>query len=434
MSLSLPTLPATATPGPSVDDPSRRGFLVNYPHFRHWRPEAVDDFLAPRPLNIYVHVPYCVQRCAYCFYKVTTLGANRKAQIDAYVEALCTEIAQVAERFHLRERPVETIYFGGGTPTLLSRENLSRVFETLDRHLDLREPEITVEAEPVTLIPNKAEHLKALGVNRISMGIQSFNTEVVARTGRIDTEEHMRKAIELAKATGAVVNIDLMSGLAGETDASWDYSIARALESGVHSLTIYKTEIYANSAYYKGLKRRELELPTDADELRLTRRAIEAFEAADYLPVNFFTFTKGGAYMQRHATNSWRGGETYGFGVSAFGLYAGYALQNASEIGRYIERVEAGELPLVRGYRLTARDRMTRDLALGMKLIRFDRGVFRARYGFDVMTVVGPTLEALADEGFLTIDDQALTLTRKGILWGDFVGHQLVAALEATRS
>lgn len=416
----------------STEDPTRKGFLTNYPPFRYWRPEAIESFRTARPLNVYVHVPYCVQRCEYCFYKVTELGDSRKAEVDRYVGALCTEIERAARSLHLDERPIETIYFGGGTPTILSRENLGRIFDALRGNLRIQDDaEITVEAEPVTLIENKARHLQALGVNRISMGIQSFHDEVVARTGRADREEHAQRAIALAKATGATVNIDLMSGLAGETDETWAYSVERAIESEVHSLTVYKTQIYPNSSYFGELRRKSLVLPSDSDELRWALMAHERFERADYLPVNFFTYTRGGRHMQRHATNSWRGGDTYGFGVSAFGMLDGYTLQNLGDVEPYVAAVEAGELPLARGYRLDARERMTRDLALGMKLLRVDRKQLAQRYGFDVLFLVGPTVEALVDEGMLEVSDDALTLTRRGILWGDYVGHRLIAALEA---
>jgi oxygen-independent coproporphyrinogen III oxidase len=419
---------------PQLEEPTRHGFLTNYPPFRRWRPEAIDRFYEPRPLNLYLHTPYCIQRCAYCFYKVTTLGENRKAEIDRYVSALCKELELVEQRFHLSEQPVKTIYFGGGTPTLLSKDNLSRIFEQLHRRFRLDQPEITVEAEPVTLTESKAEHLKSLGVNRISMGIQSFSDEIVARTGRSDTEVHAHKAIELAKATSAVINIDLMSGLAGDTDETWAYTLERAIESDVHSLTVYKTEVYANSAYYVDIKRKTLQLPSDDAELRFTDQAIKRFEQANYLPVNFFTFTKSGGYAQQHASSSWQGRETYGFGVSAFGLLRGHTLQNTSELPRYVSLIEDGKLPLARGHRLTARELMTRDVALGMKLIRFDRKEFQRRYGFDVVALCGPAVQTLAQEGLVTVENDTLSLTAKGLRWGDYVGHCLAAALESMES
>ncbi len=424
---------SSAEPNPGAD-PSRRGFLTNYPPFRYWRPEVIDRFSAPRPLNLYLHTPYCIQRCEYCFYKVTTLGENRKAEIDRYVAALCREIGHVAQQYHLNEQPIKTIYFGGGTPTVLSKDNMNRIWEALQKNFHFDNPEITVEAEPVTLTEGKAAHLAELGVNRISMGIQSFKDEIVAKTGRVDTEQHARKAIALAKATGAVVNLDLMSGLAGETDDTWAYTVDRALESDVHSLTVYKTEVYTNSAYFTNIRKNTLVLPTDQDEVRFTAHAIQCFENSGYLPVNFFTFTKGGGFMQQHSTSSWRGGETYGFGVSAFGLWRGHTLQNTAEVGRYVEMVEAGKVPLARGYRLTAREQMTRDISLGMELLRFDRKEFKKRYGFDVLLFCKPTVDALVAGGLMEVTDEALSLTRQGILWGDYVGHCLTDALEASDS
>lgn len=416
----------------AFDDLTRKGFLTNYPPFRYWRPDAIESFSTAKPLNVYVHVPYCAQRCEYCFYKVTEIGDSRKAEIDRYVSALCKEIERAAPRLHLDERPVETVYFGGGTPTILSRENLGRIFEALRGHLQIRDDaEITVEAEPVTLTESKARHLQSLGVNRISMGIQSFHDEVVARTGRADREEHAHRAIALAKATGATVNIDLMSGLAGETDETWGYSVERAIESEVHSLTVYKTQIYPNSSYFSELRRKSLVLPNDSDELRWALVAHERFERAGYLPVNFFTYTRDGRHMQRHATNSWRGGETYGFGVSAFGMLHGHTLQNLGEVEPYVAAVEAGELPLARGYRLNARERMTRDLALGMKLLRVDRKRIAHEYGFDVLFLIRPAIDSLVEDGLLEVSPDALSLTRRGFLWGDYVGHRLIAALEA---
>ncbi|WNG28876.1 coproporphyrinogen III oxidase family protein [Cystobacter fuscus] len=416
---------------PAPDELTRRGFVTHYPPSRYWRPEGLRGLLDPRPLNVYVHSPYCIQRCAYCHYKTTTLAEHRKAEIDAYVSALCREIALVSRRFHLKERPTISVYFGGGTPTLLSREHLSRLMESLREHLTLEEPELTLEAEPVTLTPSKAEHLQALGVNRISLGIQSFHDDILRRTGRHDTEQHAFKAIALAKATGAIVNVDLMSGLAGESDRTWAYTIERALEANVHSLTVYKTELHANTDYYADLKRHTLTLPTDDEELRFITHALEQFERHDYQPVNFFTFTRGGAFRQRHISSRWLGTDTYGFGVSAFGSLDAHVMQNTSDLPRYLQTLEAGELPLTRGYRLSARELMTREAVLGMKLIHLDLTAFQQRHGFDLARWCAPVVEELEKNGFVTLREHTLSLTRKGILWGDYVGRRLAARIES---
>jgi oxygen-independent coproporphyrinogen III oxidase len=409
---------------------TRRGFAVNYPLFSSWRREAGQAGLQERPLNIYLHLPYCIQRCAYCHFKTTTLRKTQLAEIDRYVQSVCREIEMASERFHLKERPVISVYFGGGTPSLLSGENISRMMKTLHRNLTLDNPEITVEAEPVTLTRRKAEILARHGVNRINLGIQSFAEEVVFKTGRRDTEKQAMQAIDVALASGAVVNIDLISGLLGETQDTWAYSVRRAIETGVHSITVYKLEIYANTEYFAELRRQQISLPSDDEELTFARYAIDELNQADYKPVNFFTFTQGGGFVQRHITSRWQGTDVYAFGSSAFGSLANWAYQNASELDRYAERVEKGELPIFRGHLYSSLDLMTRDVLLGMKLVRFDRAAFKSRHGIDVMRLCGPTVKRLEEERLITVDDDAIVLSDRGILYGDYVGRTLAASLE----
>lgn len=410
---------------------TRRGFVTNYPHFRHWRKEAGAEGLSPKPLNIYVHLPYCLQRCAYCHFKTTTLRTTQMAEIDRYVSALCREIELASACFHLRDRRTISVYFGGGTPTLLSGENIDRIMETLRRNLTFDDIELNVEAEPVSLNRRKADILKRHGVNRINLGIQSFCDDIVFRTGRRDTEKQALEAIDIALSTGAVVNIDLISGLLGETLETWAYSVRRALETAAPSITVYKLEVYANTAYYADLRRQNITLPSDDEELEFARYAIDQLYAAGYEPVNFFTFTKGGGSVQRHITTRWQGTDMYAFGSSAFGALGNWAYQNAIEFDRYAALIEQGELPIFRGYVYNALELMTRDVILGMKLVRFDRRAFRTRHGLDVMRLCGPAVRKLEDEGFLTVEDDALVLSRKGILYGDYVGRILTLELES---
>ena len=417
-----------------VQDPAeltRRGFVTNYPLFRHWRKEAAQAALARQPLNVYLHLPYCVQRCAYCHYKTTTLRTTQLSQIDRYITSLCREIELAAARFHLAERPAISIYFGGGTPTLLSPDNIDRVMAKLREQLTLDDPEITFEAEPVSLTRRKAEALAAQGVNRISVGIQSFCDDVVFRTGRKDTEKQALQSIDLALSTGAVVNIDLISGLAGETPDTWAYSVRRAIATGVHSITVYKLEVYANTEYYADLRRERVSLPSDEEELALARYAIDELRRADYQPVNFFTFARGGGHAQRHTTTKWQGVDVYAFGSSAFGSLQNCAFQNVVEFDRYSELVESGTLPIFRGYVYNSLELMTRDVVLGMKLVRFDRNTFKARHGIDLVRLCDGAVRQLREEGFIHVEPDAVVLTDKGILYGDYAGRVLASSLES---
>ncbi|MEA2564244.1 MAG: oxygen-independent coproporphyrinogen oxidase [Acidobacteriota bacterium] len=409
---------------------SRRGVILTYPMFRYWTKDGVEEGLKPPPLNIYVHMPYCIQRCAYCYFKTTTLKENRLQEIDRYVSSVALEMGLGSKRFNLQERPVETVYFGGGTPTLMSEENIDKLFASLHENFTITDPQITFEGEPVTLTERKADILERHKVNRISLGIQSFKEEIVRNTGRADTEEQTVRAIELAKKTGADVNIDLISGLAGETPETWAYSVQRALEVDVPSITIYKLELYANTPYYTAEKHEEIALPNDEQELELIKYALGELKKHDYRPVNAFTFTKGGKHDQLNTRSRWLGNDSYACGVSAYGTLGHWNYQNTSDIKAYSEIVERGELPAYRGYTCTSLDLMVRDAVMGIKLIDLNHVWFREKHGLDLLKVCESELSQLEAGGFVTIDHQNISLTELGVIYGDHVSRTFESSLK----
>jgi oxygen-independent coproporphyrinogen-3 oxidase len=409
---------------------TRRGFILTYPMFRYWGKEQVADGMKPAPLNLYVHMPYCIQRCAYCYFKTTTLKENRLQEIDRYVLSVCREIELGAQRFQLGARPVETVYFGGGTPSLMSEDNIDRLFATLRANFTFANPQITFEGEPVTLTPKKAAILQRNGVNRISLGIQSFKEEVVFQTGRRDTLKQTFDAIALAKDTGAQVNIDLISGLGGETPETWAYSVERAIESAVHNITIYKLELYANTPYYSAERQHQLELPSDEQELEFIRYAAAELKRHGYKPINTFTWAKDGAYDQLNTRSKWTGNDNYAVGVSAFGNLGRWNYQNMNDIPGYTETVERGELPAFRSHTSTSFEVMARDAVLGIKLINLDHLRFQKKHGFDLRKACATELAELEEEGFVTVDDRHISLTDEGILYGDHVARVLEGALQ----
>ncbi|MCX7092158.1 MAG: radical SAM family heme chaperone HemW [Methylobacter sp.] len=404
--------------------PARRGFITNYPNFQHWKKSTGDDVIAPQPLNIYVHIPFCAQQCSYCYYK--TIQGSRKSEVDQYVDVLCQEIELATRHFHLDERPVRSIYFGGGTPTLLSESNIAQIAECLRKNLTINaDAEFTVEAEPVTLTQKKADLLRELNVNRVSLGVQSLCDDIIKLSNRKDTEQRVMKAIEMAQSTGASVNIDLMSGLAGETSETWAYSIRRALESKVESITVYKTELYANTEYYKEIRNDNLVLPTDEQELELMQYALDQFAAANYLPWSFFTFTRDGNYEHVHAPSIWKGEDYYPFGTSAFGRVGNWLFQNSNDIPKYFAQIEAKKLAIVRGHKLTALDLMVRELVLGMKLMNYQTSLFEEKFGFQLEKICAPSIDHLITDGYATLDNGVIALTQKGMLHGDYAGKSL---------
>jgi len=407
--------------------PARKGFITNYPNFQHWKKLAMGEMWADLPLHLYVHIPFCAQKCAYCYYR--TVQGSRKAEMDRYVNALCCEMAQVAETFHLKKRPVVSLYFGGGTPTFLTKEQLFQLVDTLHQNFKIEQPEFTVEGEPVTFTEKKAEALQAMQVNRISLGVQSLCDDVIKLSNRQDTEEKVLRAIAIAKSTQAVVNLDLMSGLAGETVSTWEYTIQRALATEVASITVYKMDLYANTQYFRALRNHQIELPSDEQESQFMRYALEQLERAQYLPWSFFTFTQQGRYPHVHAPSIWRGGDCYAFGTSAFGRLGNHLFQNTSVVEKYLTRVEAGQLPINRGHYLTSLDQIIRDIVLGMKLVRFNLKQFKKKHGFRLESLCAATIQQLEQDGFITLAEDELQLTFKGMLHGDYTGKSLAQAL-----
>jgi oxygen-independent coproporphyrinogen-3 oxidase len=411
-------------------EPARRGFITNFPNFQHWKNEDLSQPKEKKLLNIYIHLPYCIQRCSYCYYRTVNLKGNeRNQQINDYVQALCKEIDLSVKQFDLSNSPVESVYFGGGTPTLMEKEHFEQILNRLRSYFNLDEAELTIEAEPVTLTEKKAQVLKDLGVTRISMGIQSFDNDIIKHSNRLDTAEKALKAIEIAQSTGATVNIDLMSGLAGESTETWQKSVNTALASGVDSITIYKMDLYANTPYYKSIRSEGLNLPTDDEELEFMQYALDRFKEEDYQPWSFFTFTKNGKNAHRHSPSIWRGNDLWSLGASAFGILGNWHYQNSNDEKKYMAQILGDKLAITRGHEMNCQEQMIRAVVLGMKLTTLDLVHFRERFGLRLEALCASTIERLTDEGYAVIVDNHLTMTEKGILHGDYVGKSLSRAL-----
>ncbi|WP_086933452.1 coproporphyrinogen-III oxidase family protein [Agarilytica rhodophyticola] len=413
----------------SDEKPNRDGFVVAWPPQRYWQTQKAPSSVNTAPLHLYFHIPFCLQRCRYCFFKIGILSENSHEVRERYVSALCKEIEQVAEDHNLQGRKISSIYFGGGTPSVLSPKQLEKVKDTIDKFFTVESPEFVFEIEPVTLNNRLIDSLPDLGVNRISFGIQSFDDRVVALTGRHDTEEKNCRAIERALKAGIVVNVDLLSGLEGETFSSWQHSVNRAIDLGVNAITVYKLELYSNANYMEDAKKGNLSLPTNEQELEFARWALNKLNENNYLPSTYFTFTREGNYPQHHIISRWRGEDMYGFGASAFGSINGYSRQNISDIDEYLNTVEQGKNPNQRIVKMNTSDYMLRDLVMGLKTTVVDLDKYQQNHGIDLKIILQKDIQTLLNSELIEIKDNFLKLTREGILYGDYCGRYLGAAL-----
>lgn len=409
--------------------PNRDGFMVAWPPQRYWKPVSDRGAAVDKPLHLYFHIPFCLQRCRYCFFKIEVLSETSHGTRELYVDALCREIDLVADMHRLRGRTVKTIYFGGGTPSVLQPEQLARIKRKIESCFRLDDPEFVFEIEPVTLNNRLIDGLLDVGVNRISFGIQSFDDRVVGLTGRHDTEEKNAKAVQRALDMGAVVNIDLLSGLEGETTESWRYSVNRAIGLGVHAITIYKMELYSNSHYMSDARKGLMTLPDNNQEMSFSRWGLDRLRESGYFPSTYFTFTRGGNFPQHHVLGRWRGEDMYGFGASAFGAIGGLALQNVSEIDVYLERMASGTSASQRALQLSSTDHMLRDVVMGLKTTMIDLAEYRRIHGLSLEHVLGDDIAHLIDAGLIEISGEVLRLTDEGVLYGDYCGRYLGAGL-----
>ena len=410
---------------------SRRGFITNYPNGTQWSNLTESDVTTREPLNIYVHIPFCAQQCSYCYYRVVT-GAT-KAEMDRYAEAICKELDMSVKLYNLQDRPIRSIYFGGGTPTMLQKSQLERITQHIKDSFSMTEgAEFTIEGEPVSMTQKKADVFANLPipVTRISMGVQSLDDEVIQHTQRKDKASTVIRAIEHAQSVVPNVNIDLMSGLAGDTMTSWQNSVNKALDTGVASITVYKTEVYANSQYYRELRKDAIRLPDDDEEFKYMEYALESFEKANYKPWSFFAFTKNGDFPHLHAPSLWKGEDYLPLGTSAFGKIGDQLYQNTNDPDKYVDLIEEGRSPVNRGHVLTAQDKMVRAALLGIKLMKLDLNLFEKAFGYRLEKLCAPIVEELKNAGFITVSASEIEMTRKGMLHGDYVGKQLGRGLQ----
>jgi len=410
--------------------PTREEFYTNYPFFKYWNNDNNDKLLSPEGINIYIHIPFCIQICDYCFYMKELIKS--KDQVNEYVDALCKEIEMVSAQFSLGRRRVNSIYIGGGTPSVLTEPQFRKLIETLHRCHRIEKPEFAFEAEPGTFSKNKLEWLKECGVNRISMGVQSFDDEVIRLSSRKHTSLQAVNSIKLAQEMGGFeLNIDLLSGLAGESMDSWERSVDTALNQGTDMLTIYKMKTYANTVFFKkGVHKNEIELPTEVKEIDFMGRAIEKVFSANYQLWSNFAFTRNGC-QSKYAENTWRGQDLIAYGASSFGKIGNLNYQNLNNIAQYSEKVKNNILPVYRTYFMSYKDMIVKELLLcSARLFSYKKSEFIYKFGFDYFNLIPETIRELVAKGYITEDENELVLTRQGVLFGDFVSKTIAAAVK----
>lgn len=410
-------------------------------------PESLPPSTLPngqgRPFGLYIHIPFCEKKCPYCDFNTY---ARLDTLFDAYIDALCLELRYWARR--LDHRPVDTIFLGGGTPTLLDARALARLFETVYEAFPLVDGcEITSEANPGTVDQEKFRVLHDLGVNRLSMGVQSFQPDELNFLGRIHSVEDVYQAFDAARRAGfANINLDFIFGLPHQTVDQWQETLAEATSLGPEHLSLYSLIVEPNTPLFQWVQSGRVDAPDDDDAGLLYELAMAHMASAGYSHYEVSNWAKPGAtdggevalQACRHNLIYWRNQEYLGVGPGAHSfLYAdapgwpagedviGFRWSNRKPVPGYIKRMLAGDT--VEDFReaIETPVSMGETMMLGLRLIQ--EGVslarFYNRYGIDLTTMFAAEIERLQKMELLTLDATAIRLTTRGLM----VGNQVFA-------
>jgi oxygen-independent coproporphyrinogen-3 oxidase len=406
-------------------------FVANYPPFSVWTKEAVAEHARPAlasppgpdvPLGLYLHIPFCRKRCHFCYFRVYTDKNAR--EVASYLDTLVREWELYQEERAIAGRPLDFVYFGGGTPSYLSTSQL----ESLVGRLEALAPwkgaeEITFECEPGTLTEGKLAAIRGLGVTRLSLGVENFDDAILERNGRAHRSPEIFKAYEQARALGfPQINVDLIAGMLGETDANWAACVRKTLELQPDSVTIYQMELPFNTTISRDLLQGAHEFAEPVASWATKRRwvdeAFSALEAAGYHVGSAYTAVKDPSRTTFvYRDRLWQGADLVGLGVASFGHVNGVHLQNLDSWEAYGAALGRSELPLARAYHPSHEERMIRELVLQLKRGSIQTGYFRDKYGVDVLARFSDALASLRAEGYLKrADQEVVTLSREGLL------------------
>lgn len=380
-------------------------------------------------IGLYVHIPFCAIRCGYCdFY---TLGASQQSHAlhQAYVEAVLAELGRARKEVAVK---LDTVFIGGGTPSMLSERLLDRLLAGIRDDGGDRPPrEFTVEANPASLTRVKAEVLRRHGVNRISLGAQSFNTAELRQLDRLHAPGSIESTASLVRSAGFEhLNLDLIFGIPGQTMSSWHESLDRAVQCGADHLSCYGLTYEPGTPLH--LRRTEgrvvpMEEGLEAD---MYLGMIDRLASAGFEHYEISNFARPGARCL-HNLRYWHQEPGLGIGPSAAGYLDGRRWQNVPDIDEYIRRVRAGRLPRREEETLSPWERAGELAILQLRLIDgMDTYWFRERTGFDphewFASAIGPHAEA----GRLIVSPNRLRLSRQGLLVADIVMSDFLSCQE----
>ncbi|OAI54808.1 coproporphyrinogen III oxidase [Planctomycetaceae bacterium SCGC AG-212-F19] len=359
------------------------------------------------PTAAYIHVPFCAHHCGYCDFAVT---AGQDHLFDLYLEALAQELTTLNV-----PSPVDTIFIGGGTPTYLDSPRLERLLKEIDCWLPLcAGGEFSIETTPESLDPAKVAVLARHGVNRVSIGAQSFHPHLLHTLERIHDPDAIGRAVACVRKAISNVSLDLIFGVPGQSLDEWDADLRRALAFGPDHLATYGLTYEKGTPLWKQRARGAVRALDEDTELAMYERTIDLLEAAGFEHYELSNFARPGRRC-RHNQVYWANQTYYGFGVGAARYVDGCRELNTRDTQLYIRKVLAGETPTFQSETLPPEERARETIAVQLRRSDgIDRKTFRQQTGYELDALVGAAVARLVDLQLLADDRQRVRLTRKG--------------------
>lgn len=376
-----------------------------------------------KPIGIYLHFPFCKRKCSYCDFNSYS---GLEELMDEYTKALIRQMETAEAGLAVR-----SLFFGGGTPSLLPPDRLIEVLEAADRRFKLLpETEITLEANPATVTAEALKRLRNAGFNRLSIGLQTSQDRLLEAIGRIHRWSDFTDIFHGAREAGfTIIGIDLIFGLPGQTTADWQETLAAVTALEPEHLSAYGLQLEEGTPLWEWVEKGQVRLPAEEEILAMMERAMKFLPEAGYEHYEISNYAKPG-YASRHNLGYWLGEDYLGFGAGATSTFKGKRWTHLEDPAEYIRRVGAGLSTVAEEERLDETTRAEERLLLGLRL-RSGVGLseFKERYGPDLARSLHGPLEYLIGNGWLEMKEGRLRLTDKGVMISNTVIAKLLSEI-----
>ena len=371
-----------------------------------------------KPTSAYVHIPFCTQICYYCDFSKVFI---KNQPVDSYLEHLLEEF----QSYDIQK--LRTLYIGGGTPTALSASQLEVLLKGLTKNLDLSVlEELTIEANPGDLDADKIDVLKNSAVNRVSLGVQTFDDKMLKKIGRSHLEKDIYENIDRLKLAGFDnISIDLIYALPGQTMEQVKENVAKAIGLDIPHMSLYSLILENHTVFMNRMRRGKLPLPKEELEAEMFEYIIAELERAGFEHYEISNFSKSG-FESRHNLMYWDNAEYYGIGAGASGYVNGVRYKNHGPIRHYLSAVEEGNARITEEH-LSQKEQMEEEMFLGLrKKLGVSMVRFEEKFGRSFDGLYGEIVKDLVQQGLMQIDGDRVRMTKRGLFLGDTVAERFI--------